>query len=338
MSIRAFALPAIMAAAFFSTSAQAALDANQTFQQFNTVVFGNIDSTSHLHGRAWVGGNVAGGEYVHRSLPTSDYAGLTVQGNISNARVLADGAVIKGNSTNTSVNSGSTAIFGNASDGHMNGPAYINGTVSNINFNGGRLSTPNTQLDTNIAAASSTNFYNVLNQTSDSLALLTNTSNVTWNSQKATFTASADSTGLAVFNLSDADALAIFGLGEFDFILNNATTIVINSGLKDIDISANFLGGSAQKIAGNVVWNFYNAQTVDLGRQFGGTILATDATLTNQADIEGNVYVNNLVQRGQIHQYAFTGNLPIAAVPEPSSYAMLLLGLGFLGFAARRRV
>lgn len=337
MLIRAFALPAIMATAFFSTSAQAALDANQTFQQFNTVVLGNIDSTSHLHGRAWVGGNVTGGSYVHDRLPTSDYAGLTVQGNISNARVLAEGTVIKGNSTETHVNGGSTAIFGNASNGHMNGPAYINGTTSNIIFNGGRLDTPNTQLNTNIAAASSTNFYNVLNQTSDSLALLTNTSNVTWTSQRATFTASADNTGLAVFNLSDTDALAIFSLGEFDFILNNATTIVINSGLKDIDISANFLGGSAQKIAGNVVWNFYNAKTVDLKSQFGGSILATDATLTNQADIEGNVYVNNLVQRGQIHQFAFTGNLPIAAVPEPSSYAMLLLGLGFLGFAARRR-
>ncbi|ABE51019.1 choice-of-anchor A family protein [Methylobacillus flagellatus] len=337
MFIRAFMLPAIAAAAFFSASAHAALDANQTFQQFNAVVFGNIDSTSNLHGRAWVGGNVNGGEYVHRPLPTSDYAGLTVQGNISNARVLAQGAVINGNLTNTSVNGGSTAVLGNASNGHLNGPGYVAGANSDIFFNGGQLSAPNTQLETNIAAAGSTDFYSVLSSTSDNLKSLDSNSNATWTTQKATFTATADSNGLAVFNLSDADAMAIFGLGEFDFILNSATTVVINSSLKDIDISANFLGGSAQRIAGNVIWNFYNAETVDLGRQFGGSILAADATLTNWADIEGNVYVSNLIQRGQIHQYAFTGNIPVTAVPEPSSYAMLLLGLGLLGFAARRR-
>lgn len=32
-----------------------------------------------------------------------------------------------------------------------------------------------------------------------------------------------------------------------------------------------------------------------------------------------------------------TLNSPIAAVPEPETYAMLLVGLGFLGFTARRR-
>ena len=31
------------------------------------------------------------------------------------------------------------------------------------------------------------------------------------------------------------------------------------------------------------------------------------------------------------------GQLYVAAVPEPESYAMLLAGLGLIGFAARRR-
>lgn len=33
----------------------------------------------------------------------------------------------------------------------------------------------------------------------------------------------------------------------------------------------------------------------------------------------------------------FTGTLSVAAVPEPETYAMLLAGLGLIGFSARRR-
>ena len=37
--------------------------------------------------------------------------------------------------------------------------------------------------------------------------------------------------------------------------------------------------------------------------------------------------------------YAFTVGLngPVGAVPEPETYAMLLAGLGMMGFVARRR-
>lgn len=337
MFIRKFALTAIASAMLFSASAHAGLTANQAFQQFNAVVLTDIDSSSHLHGRTWAGGSITGGEYVHRDLPASDYAGVTVLGSISNARVLKEGAVIKGNLSNTSVNNGSTAVFGSANGGHLNGPAYVAGSISNINFNGGQIPAPNSVLQTNISASESTNFFNLLSTTSTYLSTLSNTSSVSINGNKATFTATAGTDGLAVFNLSDLEATSIFKLGEFDFALSSATTVIINAALTDIDIHANFLGGSAQKIAGNVIWNFYNAETVDLASQFGGNILAYKANLTNRADIEGSVFVEQLTQRGQIHQFAFTGDIPVAAVPEPSSYAMLFAGLVLLGAVARRR-
>lgn len=337
MILRKFALTAMASALLFSINAHAGLTANQTFQQFNAVVLSDIDSSSHLHGRTWVGGNVVGGEYVHRTLPASDYAGLTVLGNISNGKILQNGAVIKGNLSNTSVNGGSTAVLGSASNGHLNGPGYVQGVASNITFNGGSLAAPNAALQTNIAAAESTDFKTLLTSTSSYLSQLDSTSSVSVNGNKAVFNATADSTGLAVFNLSNSEAATIFSLGEFDLALGSASTVIINTALSDIDINANFLGGSAQKIAGNVIWNFYNAETIDLGRQFGGNILAVNAHLTNYADIEGSVFVDQLTQRGQIHQFAFLGDIPVAAVPEPSSYAMLMLGLAMLGFAARRR-
>ena len=33
----------------------------------------------------------------------------------------------------------------------------------------------------------------------------------------------------------------------------------------------------------------------------------------------------------------YTGGINVAAVPEPETYAMLLAGLGLIGFTARRR-
>lgn len=339
MMIRKFALTAMASALLFSVNAHAGLTANQAFQQFNAVVLTDINSSSHLHGRTWAGGNVVGGEYVHRTLPTSDYAGLTALGSISNARVLQNGAVIKGSLSQTEINGGSSAIFGAASNTNFQGPTYVAGATSGINFNGGRVLdyTSNATLQASVGASESTNFANLLSTTSNFLSTLSNTSSVSINGGKATFNATADANGLAVFNLSDLDAANIFSKGEFDFNLGSATTVIINAALVDIDISANFLGGSAQKIAGNVIWNFYNAETVDFGRQFGGNVLAYKANLTNYADIEGSVFVNKLTQRGQIHQFAFLGDIPVAAVPEPSSYAMLLAGLALMGFVARRR-
>lgn len=339
MTIRKFALTALASALLFSVNAHAGLTANQTFQQFNAVVLTDINSSSHLHGRTWAGGSVTGGEYVHRTLPSSDYAGLTVLGNISNGRVLQNGAVIKGSLNSTEINGGPAAIFGAASNTNFQGPTYVAGATSVINFNGGRLLdyNSNATLQSSVAATESTNFASLLSTTSTYLSTLSNTSNVIINGGKATFNATADANGLAVFNLSDLDAASIFSKGEFDFNLGSASTVIINAALVDIDISANFLGGSAQRIAGNVIWNFYNAKTVDFGAQFGGNVLAYQANLTNNADIEGSVFVNKLTQRGQIHQFAFLGDIPVAAVPEPSSYAMLMLGLAMLGFSARRR-
>jgi hypothetical protein len=44
-----------------------------------------------------------------------------------------------------------------------------------------------------------------------------------------------------------------------------------------------------------------------------------------------------LTANGELHSVAFTGVLPTAPVPEPESYAMILAGLGLMGFMVRRK-
>jgi hypothetical protein len=63
-------------------------------------------------------------------------------------------------------------------------------------------------------------------------------------------------------------------------------------------------------------------------------VLVVDGTFSNlsSANVEGGVYAQALVSTGEIHQQSYIG-----AVPEPETYAMLLGGLGVIGFIGRRR-
>lgn len=64
-----------------------------------------------------------------------------------------------------------------------------------------------------------------------------------------------------------------------------------------------------------------------------GTNNASLWVLSSVGDKEGS-YVS---LGGYIGSPGMTSFATVAAVPEPSTYAMLLTGLGFIGFAARRR-
>jgi choice-of-anchor A domain-containing protein len=312
------------------------LTGSQVVQQFNLVVIGSATSSSEVDGRAFVGGTLNGGIYDgHPSAtPASGYAGLTVQGNASNVMVNGFGAVIGGNLSNSTINSGNSAVFGNASGDNFNGAAYVAGTSSGNNFNGGL----NASLATGTAAtaSTSTNFGSVLTGLSSQLSHLGGTGStvVIDSSGTATFNAVANSSGVAVFDITSNDT-AIFNAHQYQFNLNGAKTVIINSDATSANISANFLGGSAQAIGAETLWNFYDATSLSINSQWGGSILAPLAAFSNGNNIEGGVFVNTLAQGGEIHLQPFNGQIP--PVPEPETYVLMLFGLGFLGFISRRR-
>lgn len=316
MKLRPLVLSLFLA---LSTTAQAeVLDSSVMLKQFNLVVLNNDQSYSHVDGRTFIGGNVSGGDYVQRAgdTPASDFAGLSVMGAANGLHVNGLGGVFWGALTNSTVNAGNSVALGGVGNVNFNGPAYVEGAVYSTNFNGGRLFALNNVMQTNIEASAISDFNSVMRSLSTSLALTPSTgSTVSFNGYgKATFNAVPDASGVAVFDLANVEA-TLFSQNEFEFNLNGATTVIMNSGVPSATIWANFLGGSAQTVGAKVIWNFYAATDLVIYSQFGGAVLAPNANLTNYNNIEGGVFVNSLTQYGEIHLQPFSG-VVVGDIPQ----------------------
>jgi choice-of-anchor A domain-containing protein len=156
---------------------------------------------------------------------------------------------------------------------------------------------------------------------------------------KVTFDATPGADGVAVFNISDA--VAFFGsANEFQFNLNGAKSIVINvSGAAGslITIAANFLAGIATELADNTVWNFVDATDIVINNQFGGSILALLANVTNNANIEGTLVAAKVTQNAEIHYNGGKDLPPVTKTPIPAALPLFAAALGGLAYVRRVR-
>ncbi|WP_229207642.1 MULTISPECIES: collagen-binding domain-containing protein [unclassified Duganella] len=359
-------MTALAAAALFVANAQAAttpLTATQMLQQFNLVVSKDLHSTSHVQGRTFVGGDAVAQDFVQKpeKILASDYAGVTVLGNMSSssnqAHVDALGLYVGGSTTNVIVNKGDATVGGSATGGSFQGNTWINGSATNVNLNGathaassnGNPYKPLAEKTSTMlkaeAAATSTDFGSVMTTLSKQLSTLkgTDKASVTIDTQtnsKVTFSGKADSSGLLVFDLTGIDD-TIFSpkITDFYFNLTGATTVIFNTDETTLSLNANFQDAEAN--GSKFIWNFAGASNVTVEKTFGGQVLVAGGTFTNAgggANVEGGVYAQSVNEYGQMHIQTFTGTIPaIAAVPEPETYAMLLAGLGIVGFMGRRR-
>nr|WP_081984163.1 choice-of-anchor A family protein [Massilia sp. JS1662] len=153
--------------------------------------------------------------------------------------------------------------------------------------------------------------------------------------------------GVDIFNVS-SDLFANSSSWTLEQLVPGETLIFNVSGSAG---TFNNGGISFQPLAGyNVLFNFYEAKTIDV-RGVIGSVLAPYATQTaNWGVINGNVIVDTWSSTVQVNSNHYFnpvdiaglkldkgGNAASAHVPEPGSIALVLAGLAAAGVAGRKR-
>lgn len=314
------ALSLAAAAALAAMPAKAgAISALDILREFNVVALSDMEMTgrfSTVEGRALIGGDLEGrGRFFARGrrAPASAFDALTVGGDLSGRPVSV----------------------------HGRGDVTVGGNVRGLRMRGGRLSR---------GAAEMSDFTDILTEFSALLRGRAGNSLVSLGRGRATFSSAPSAEGLSIFSIADgADFFS--GLHRLTFDLQGDETVLVNVGGEDIDLAAGFLAAHGRDdVAGRLLWNFYEAEEVHIGRSFYGSVLAPLADFSNRGSIWGSVIADEVTQRGAFRLAAFNGAVssPSAqtaargavSAPEPGPLTVVALGLLALGLMHRfgRRV
>lgn len=333
----------------------------------------NVNWNLNAGTTAYIGGSNSG----NLSFTTTNDSVTVVGSNSGNITIAGGSVYLGGNTGNVSSNGASTiSINGNNTNNfNLNGSSTVklngsnSGTISlnggsvtytgsrgNMNLNGGATATQVSSLTLSPPASTlssfATLFQQPLTQLSTQLSTLTANSTATSGSGAIAFNASPNSTGTAVFNISSA----LFAPNStVTMNLNGATTVIINvtvSGCVNttcpmsLPSSLNFT--SPTGYAETVLWNFVNASAITFGTEFGGSVLAPYAAVTNSTPIDGTLVAASFSGTGEIHSDPFGGTIPSSFTtgtttptgtnaPEPASLALIGTGVAALGAVRRRR-
>jgi choice-of-anchor A domain-containing protein len=302
----AFVLTALYAPLimFGSSPAQATqLLASNILDQFNAVVVGDFTTTSDVEGRLVAGTieNSASSTFYNNPNPSS--APSTFQ---------AVNALTIQSCPGCNVDNGG-------------GVNYVNSNSGAFNLNGGGKVVDSSP---SFAMADFTAPLNALANRLDGLTA------------NSTFASTSNS---LVFNVTPVNGVAVFDMtaaqlagDNYNITFTNetsASSIVIN-------VTGNFTEGGGENFNGDtylddhVIWNFVNATALSF-KTWSGAVLGGEASVKNSSPMNGFLYAKSFNGDGELHDYPFEG--AVAAVPEPATWAMMIIGLGGIGVSIRRR-
>jgi choice-of-anchor A domain-containing protein len=274
------------------------MTAKDILSSFNLVTTGNVSTQSDIVGDAVIGGDLSGATFFGGGANIPSSPTLYLFGKLNSS---------------LNLNSGGSLYYAGA-------------TGPKVNYNGGgkRYTTlPNPATD----------YTDPLTDLSDQLSDLTATTGTSFVNGK--FNAGSNS-GIVVFEISGSELASDLVNHDISFTGGKGVTSYI------INVIGNFTDPSSTHFnidQEDALFNFEDATTVNLG-QWGASILAPDAVvkITSGGNIEGSLFAKSFLGGGELHNNnLFNGALPTAAVPEPSTWAMLFAGFAGLGFLGWRR-
>jgi choice-of-anchor A domain-containing protein len=352
--------PAVLAAASLTLPVLAqnkAITGIDALREWNLVVLGNLDSSSEVEGRTFVGGNLTGNSSnygIRATTSPNGQPGLTVVGNV--------------NGGHKNLNNGSGAVVGgNVTSGfNLNGPnqtVKVGGTINNTNVNQNTVLSNLDRSDPGFGLGlqqQKAELKSSMGSLSFDMGTLTANSQLSVQGNRGTFNAQPNAQGLAVFNITAAD---LDKIGEIQFNLNGADTAIVNVSGRTVNLNDNFLGGT-NNLGERVIWNFPEAEDLKLTTAWGGSVLAPLADAETRNYIQGSAVFGNLKQNGEMHIGTFKGGYVTpptdgtstggdsstggssgggsssggaVPVPEPGMFGLFGLGVGGLILWRRRR-
>jgi choice-of-anchor A domain-containing protein len=247
---------------------------------------------------------------------------------ISGAVAVGGNANVSSSAISNSANNNYGLVVGGnltKSYGNVTGTTWVGGTVTKPQWDYYNSYSTASTAPIDFAAAKTQ-----LTSLSDSLASTAATGAVSYNYGTNGYLAGAGS-NVEYFSLSGNDLSSITSW-HFSNIASGATLIINVSG-----DSINLTGGWSDFSAYNVLFNFYDATTVNLNNiNFAASILAVDATVFGSSgDVTGTIVANGWNNSLTLGNDQFASVVVTAPVPEPHAYMLMVIGLFMMLFVRR---
>lgn len=299
--------------------------------------FGDVSGAADVEGRLAVGGNLTRGFDVgYRNAHNAVGPTLVVKGNVSLTSEWGgnSGSIYNGPTYDTDTN---------ASIGPSTG-AWITGrTAPGQIVYGGSLDALSWQYGSAERNAGFIDFAAARAQLGSlSAQLAAQAQNGSWSASNEGISLVGDGVSdLQVFNLGSLGNLSNLQLSN----IKAGAHVVINSSATQVSFGG-LLGGdqinSTDLLAlsrDRLVFNLSRASSVSVNSFLNGSVLALGAAVTGSGHLEGTLIADSLAPslNGSKLELGYEPFVPTSAVPEPQSAALLLAGIGVLGFLGKRR-